>query len=179
MRQELSSLNKEDLGVVNAYQRVEAAARQPSAAGDLSLIFGYMKMLDPGSVVREGEFANAQNAAGIPDRISNLYNNALKGERLNPNQREQFVTEAKKLHDQSRARVANRTIEYADIASQYGYDPVRATGQKLAAPEARAKFNQAGDLLKQARDAIMRGAPKDAVKQRLIEQGFSNIAGRL
>lgn len=44
---------------------------------------------------------------------------------------------------------------------------------------AQDKFGQAGQLLKEARDAIMRGAPKDAVRQRLIEQGFSNIAGRL
>lgn len=179
MRQELTAVTKEDQGVVNAYQRVEAAARQPSAAGDLSLIFGYMKMLDPGSVVREGEFANAQNAAGVPERIANLYNNAMKGERLNPAQREQFVNEAKKLHDLARARIANKTIEYADIAEQYGYDAVRATGQKLAAPSARERFNSAGQLLKEAREAIEQGAPRDAVRQRLIEQGYTNIAGRL
>jgi len=33
-----------------------------------------MKILDPGSVVREGEFATAQNSAGIPERIRAKYN---------------------------------------------------------------------------------------------------------
>ena len=45
-----------------------------TAAGDLSLIFKYMKMLDPGSTVREGEFANAENAKGIEDSLRALYN---------------------------------------------------------------------------------------------------------
>jgi hypothetical protein len=42
----------------------KVATGKPSAAGDLSLMFSYMKMLDPGSVVRETEQALATNAAG-------------------------------------------------------------------------------------------------------------------
>lgn len=72
---------------------------EPSAAGDMSLIFSYMKLLDPGSTVREGEFANAQNAEGIPGRIMNLYNQARNGERLNPDQRKDFVNRAEQLYD--------------------------------------------------------------------------------
>jgi hypothetical protein len=33
-------------------------------ASDMSLVFGFMKMLDPASVVREGEYATAKNAGG-------------------------------------------------------------------------------------------------------------------
>jgi hypothetical protein len=58
-----------------------------------------MKVLDPGSTVREGEFANAQNAAGVPDRIRNLFNNWSKGQRLDENQRQDFITQAKKIVD--------------------------------------------------------------------------------
>lgn len=65
-----------------------------SAADDLAIIFNFMKMLDPGSVVREGEFANAQNSAGVPDRIRNLYNNLMEGTRLNPVQRAEFIETA-------------------------------------------------------------------------------------
>jgi hypothetical protein len=72
---------------------------QNTAVGDISLIFGYMKMLDPGSVVREGEFATAQNAAGVPDRITNLYNKVISGQRLNPSQRDSFKGQAKGLYD--------------------------------------------------------------------------------
>jgi hypothetical protein len=85
------------VGITQAYKKVEAAANDPSAAGDLSLIFGFMKILDPASVVRETEFANAQNAAGVPDQIRNQYNKILNGERLNPNQRTDFIRQAREL----------------------------------------------------------------------------------
>ena len=85
------------VGINQAYKKVEAAANDPSAAGDLSLIFGFMKILDPASVVRETEFANAQNAAGVPDQIRNQYNKILSGERLNPNQRADFIRQAREL----------------------------------------------------------------------------------
>jgi hypothetical protein len=48
-------------------------------------------------VVREGEFATAQNAAGVPDRVLNLYNRVLSGERLNKSQRDAFKGQAGQL----------------------------------------------------------------------------------
>lgn len=80
-----------------AYKKIETAAKNPSAAGDISLIFGYMKLLDPGSVVREGEFATAQNAGSIPQSITSAYNRALNGERLAPSIRQDFMNQAKNL----------------------------------------------------------------------------------
>ena len=50
-----------------------------------------MKMLDPTSVVREGEFATAQNATGVPERIRNSFNKAMSGERLGQKQRTKFI----------------------------------------------------------------------------------------
>lgn len=72
-------------------------ASQDTPAGDIALIFNYMKMLDPGSVVREGEFATAQNAGSVGDNIINLYNKVITGERLNPKQRDMFKGQAKDI----------------------------------------------------------------------------------
>lgn len=104
--------------VKSAYGRVLAS--QDNAVGDLSLIFGYMKMLDPGSVVREGEFATAQNAAGVPDRVLNLYNRILSGERLNENQRKSFKGQAEVLFKQAgqQEQVVRKGMER--IAKGYG-----------------------------------------------------------
>jgi len=66
-----------------------------------------MKILDPASVVRETEFANAQNAAGVPDQIRNMYNRALRGERLGEAQRDDFVNSAKKLVVSQKAQLDN------------------------------------------------------------------------
>lgn len=95
MRKEVTDRVKDSRSVMTMYQKVQGAASKPSAANDLAMIFAYMKMLDPGSVVREQEFANAQNAAGIPDQVRNAYNKALRGERLNPEQRNQFLSSAR------------------------------------------------------------------------------------
>lgn len=95
-RKEYSDQTKGYQDVKAAYGRVKAS--EDSAVGDLSLIFGYMKMLDPGSVVREGEFATAQNAAGVPERIQNIYNKVISGERLNAGQRKAFKGQAEKLY---------------------------------------------------------------------------------
>ena len=95
-RKEYSDQTKGYQEVKSAYGRVKAS--EDSAVGDLSLIFGYMKMLDPGSVVREGEFATAQNAAGVPERVMNIYNKVVSGERLNAGQRKAFKGQAEKLY---------------------------------------------------------------------------------
>lgn len=128
LRKEVTQNLKEDQGVLSMYRNVQAAASQPSAAGDLSLIFAFMKMLDPGSVVREQEFANAQNAAGVPDQVRNAYNKAISGQRLNPTQRQDFLNQAAQLATNAEGRITGTTRKYQDIARQYGYDPVRGTG---------------------------------------------------
>jgi len=102
LRKEYSDQTKVFQEVASAYGRLQSA--EPTAAGDLALIFQYMKMLDPGSVVREGEFANAQNAAGAGDRVRNIYNRLLSGERLNADQRKQFTSQAGALYNTERQR---------------------------------------------------------------------------
>ena len=45
-----------------------------------------MKTLDPQSVVREGEFATAENSTGIFKKYWNAYNRLVKGEKLTEEQ---------------------------------------------------------------------------------------------
>lgn len=107
-------------GVRDSFNRVISSAKDPSAAGDLALIFNYMKMLDPGSVVREGEFATAQNSAGIPDRIRAKYNQALRGERLAENTREDFLDRAKRLFDSAKNQQQVIVDEFKQRTSEIG-----------------------------------------------------------
>lgn len=107
----------------DAYGRMASAG--DDAAGDIALIFSFMRMLDPGSVVREGEFATAQNAAGIPDQIRNVYNRALEGTRLNPNQRTQFRQQGKAYYDNAARDYQALEQQFIGAAQVYGYDPER------------------------------------------------------
>ena len=104
----------------SAFGRVVASADDPSPSGDLALIFNFMKVLDPGSVVREGEFATAQNAGGIDERTRSLYNRLMSGERLTPVQREDFLDRSSRLYRQAEE-------QYTDISNQYS-EFARAAG---------------------------------------------------
>lgn len=123
LRNQFDDLSKDFRKIRDSYSRIEAAGADPSAAGDLALIFNYMKILDPSSVVRESEFATAQNSAGVPDRIRNIWNKALTGERLAPDQREDFMGRARKLY-QSQAGIQQKHIEkYVGLADRFGIEP--------------------------------------------------------
>lgn len=118
LRKEYNDQTKVFQDVKASYGRVKVS--EDSAVGDLSLIFGFMKMLDPGSVVREGEFATAQNAAGVPERVTNLYNRVISGERLNASQRKSFKGQADKLYNSAleQEKVVRNGI--GRIANGYG-----------------------------------------------------------
>ena len=89
-------------------------SKDPSAAGDLAMIFTYMKILDPTSVVREGEQATAQNAAGTPERIKNIYNRVLTGERLTEDQRKDFTQKGVQLYQGNQLSVDRFKTSYED-----------------------------------------------------------------
>lgn len=124
--------------VRDAYSKLVAASQNPNAMSDIALIYAYMKQLDPDSVVREGEFATAQNAGGIPDRIVNIYNRSLNGTRLNDVQRKNILGEGKKVYDAQGAAHQQTERTYGELANRYNLDvrnivtpyaPVQVPGQ--------------------------------------------------
>lgn len=117
--------------VNDSWGRVQAS--KETAAGDLALIFNYMKMLDPGSTVREGEFATAQNAAGVPERIRSQYQRLIDGERLTPSQRADFIGQARSLFDAQANTYNDVANQYRGLAGEYNLNPDRiATVYDLA-----------------------------------------------
>jgi hypothetical protein len=111
--------------VRNGYERVRASATENTGAGDISMIFAYMKMLDPTSVVREGEFATAETAGGAGEQIANLYNRVLSGERLTPELRKEFLAAADKLYQESSQNLSALNEQYTTRAGAWGVDPTR------------------------------------------------------
>lgn len=104
---------------VSAYNRMVASAQDPSPAGDLSLIFNYMKVLDPGSTVREGEFATAANSGTIGDKIANIYNKVVSGERLTDQQRTDFLNQSKKLYTSASKQQKQINETFSQRAQQF------------------------------------------------------------
>jgi hypothetical protein len=123
LRGEYTKGLKEYNEALNGFNKVAAAAKDTSPAGDLAMIFGFMKTLDPTSTVREGEFATAQNAGSVPTQLQSLYNRIISGERLTPQQRSDFVNTAKGQFQtyQERKRLADQY--YTDLATRSGVSP--------------------------------------------------------
>lgn len=128
LRGEFTSLTKDYRTVSDAYGRIQASAKDPSAAGDLALIFSYMKLLDPGSTVREGEFATAATAGSVPERVIAQYNRLLtSGERLSDAMKADFVDRAQRLYDQSTKDYQKTKTQYEGLARRYGAEPANVT----------------------------------------------------
>lgn len=118
VRKEYTDLTKDYRAVAQAYDRVEAS--QDTGPGDIALIFNYMKMLDPGSTVREGEFATAQNSGGIPVALQNIYNQSVRGERLTPEQRASFKSQANDLFGAARKSEERARASLMPVINEYG-----------------------------------------------------------
>ncbi len=120
LRKEVNGLLKDYYLVADATARVRAAGDDPSGAGDLALIFNFMKILDPGSTVREGEFANAQNSGGVDDKVRGLYNSIVNGQRLSADQRTDFLGQANSLFDAQTAEAQKTATAFERIATNAG-----------------------------------------------------------
>lgn len=123
LRKEVNTYAKDYTTIRDATSTLERVAKAGTAFSDMATIFQYMKILDPGSVVREGEFANAQNAAGVPDQVVNMYNKALAGNFLNQKQREDIVARARDVATTKRTYYDGRLRQYSDLAKRSGLDP--------------------------------------------------------
>ena len=83
-----------------------------------------MKMLDPTSVVREGEQATAAAAGSVIDRATlGLYNRVVAGQKLTPSQRADFKAEAQNIFASQMGAQLRREREFTDIAKRANIDP--------------------------------------------------------
>lgn len=102
-----------------AFNRI-SATNDGTAGGDLALIFNFMKMLDPGSVVRESEFATAAAAASVPERLKGAYNRVISGERLTEKQRANFTDQAQKIFKKAKGGFENTVAPILNIGKSRG-----------------------------------------------------------
>jgi len=110
-------------GVSVEFDKMKSAASVPSAPGDLALIFSFMKMLDPTSAVKETEFANAQNATGVPEQIRNQWNKLRDGKRLGDEQRKEFMNQAGGFYSAQKKAYDSEVKRFQELAKRTGVDP--------------------------------------------------------
>jgi hypothetical protein len=128
LRREYEDATKEYRNVRQAFQKVEASLGLATGIGDIGGIFGIMKVFDPTSTVREGEQASVQNSAGVPEYIRSLYNRAVSGELLTPDQRRDIIAVGNAQFGTYEQGYQRRVADFTRMAEDYGIDPRNIVG---------------------------------------------------
>ena len=140
--------------IITAYDK--AYTLDKPGAADISLIFSYMKMLDPRSVVREGEFLVARQTGGPADFLLSYLNRLKDGSILTDGVRRSFRDMAIGLYDNasnnlktSNQRVLKQITGVFKIPEGYGKSilinpvdfnsKVRANNFKVRLPKTLSK----------------------------------------
>lgn len=166
LRKEFQALSKDFRTQRDAFQRVVSSAEQPTPAGDLALIFNYMKVLDPGSVVRESEFATAASTGAFGERIKGAVERVTSGKRLTDAQRADFVSRASNLYRGAVGGQESREQLYGELAESYGREPERVV------------TNYVGDIQPlSVEEAISISSGEPLIESPTIGETFRDIAG--
>lgn len=137
--------------VQSAYDQISFALKNPSAANDLAAATKLMKLLDPGSVVRESELGMAMAATGKMDQLSNYVNMMRTGQKLTPSQRKDFANTAQGLYEAAASRYNDTATEYQGVANDYGLNASR-----VAKPAAIGSGGQLNSLQAMAAEELAR-----------------------
>jgi hypothetical protein len=119
----------------SAYGQVVSSLAQGTPIGDVAGATKVMKLLDPGSVVRESELGIAMAAAGRMDRLQNYFNNLMTGQKLTPTQRDDFQKLSNELYSAAGQAYNNKRGEYMQFGNAYGFKNLdTALGAPATAP---------------------------------------------
>ena len=129
------------------YRSMSETAGRNTKASDLNLVYGLGKIMDPTSVVREGEMIMVKNTASLPDWLQGAIASLNGGAALTPETRQAIMTEAYgrvQGYDQAfkqdagmyRGIVERNRMNSADVIPDFGqYEAPKAQGSPTAAPQ--------------------------------------------
>jgi hypothetical protein len=115
----------------SAYSQVVSSLSQGTPIGDVAGATKVMKLLDPGSVVRESELGIAMAASGRMDRLNNYFSNMMSGQKLTPTQRDDFKALSNELYSAAGQAYNQKRKEYEQFGNAYNF---KNLGTALGAP---------------------------------------------
>ena len=123
LRDEYRGLTSEFRTVQTAYENIRSAAKANDGAGDMSLLYSYVKLLDPTSVVRESEFATAAASGSFGERVQGAVARVISGARMPETLRDSFIREAKNLYANQRRGHDAIADQYETLSKRFGIEP--------------------------------------------------------
>lgn len=137
-----SPLRKEftDLVPVKSYFRAITPYKQfvenikvGTPQADVSMIYNLAKMLDPDSVVREGEMLIWKKSGGAFDQLQGLYNRIVESKAaLTPKVRANLADMAERVMQPMHTAYTEQADRYREIATQYGVAPEKVVPKNIA-----------------------------------------------
>jgi hypothetical protein len=120
---------KEFAGMQTAYSQVTSAIKEGTPIGDTAAATKIMKLLDPGSVVRETELGMAMAATGRMDRLKNYMDLYISGKKLTDSQRTEFQSLADQLYNAAATAYNSKRGEYERIGKGFKLNTDLALGE--------------------------------------------------
>ena len=123
LRKEFSKETK-DLGfkeLQSSWDKVSNAEK--TGAGDLTVIYSYIKALDPTTAVREGEINLTKAAESIPSNIIRAYQRAKQGKVMSPQLRDQMTSEIGRMYNERAKKQQELNAFYSGLATDMGVKP--------------------------------------------------------
>lgn len=121
LRDEFTNTTKDFRTVQDAYSKIKKTSS--TGAGDMSMLYSYVKLLDPGSVVRESEFATAAASGSLGERIQGAYKSISQGGRLPESLRNEFLNEATNIYNGQKEGYDRAIKTYKGLAERNKVNP--------------------------------------------------------
>lgn len=185
LRKEYTALSKDFREVSGGLSRVEAASQLGTGAGDVALIYGFMKINDPGSVVRETEFDIANGIGSLPERWQGYVQKMLTGQGLPDGVRKEITATAQALAQRKLQEQQAIDSRFAQISRENGVDPNRVLlplgsqpqpqqnpppGRVQLGPRPEGVTDE--QIMQEANQALRDGKDPAAVRQQLEAWGI-------
>ena len=135
---------REELNATSKITQIVSATppgQKPDAITQQSLVILLNKFLDPGSVVREGEFDRVVKAQGLEGQARNLSDRILKGQPLDLNTINQINKLASLYSQAASSKVQTIANNYTEIARKRNLD----VGSVISDPRFRGGSAPTGD----------------------------------
>ena len=108
--------------LADAVTGIESAARGQTPADDLAMIYQMVKLLDPGSVVREGEINLTRAARSLGTQVTGYWSKLKSGKLLTPEERQNILGMSRRKVDSQRGLVDPILQSYGEQARRWGVD---------------------------------------------------------
>jgi len=143
LRTDLSKELKEFKDIERSFNNIQEFFNSPGSVSDQALATAFAKVLDPGSVAREGEVAVIVGAGALSGQLKTKLTNAIKGDgKLDPRTRTEIRNLAAQIYNTSAEKAVEDINIYTKLAQNQSTNPnfLEAVITSNVAPELITEF---------------------------------------